>query len=117
MESLDFMLYSVPDDDEKKNLEKLNELLSKLNASAEFRKVKDYCFLRIAYDTNDVQKICSRGAGRPKKYLNSISTVEEVRERMKNETAEDIAESLGISRSTFFRKLKEIEKNGGEYFI
>lgn len=117
MENLFFMLAMEPDETDKESLEKLNTLLSRLNINFEFRKVKENHFLKINYDTDDVQRIFSRGAGRPQKFVPSAPTVAEIRERMKTETAEDVAKSLGLSRSTFFRKLKWAEENDMDYFV
>ena len=63
----------------------------------------------IHYDPMSIQQHLSRHAGKP--VYGSDITVKEVRERMDcGESAESIAESIGISRATFFRKLKYAEK-------
>jgi transcriptional regulator of acetoin/glycerol metabolism len=41
-------------------------------------------------------------------------TKKEIRDRMKKETAQQIAVSLGISRRTLFRRLKETMDDEGE---
>lgn len=117
MENLDFMLFSQPSQEEEKNIEKLNEFLTKLNATAEFHKVNEFYFLRINYDTDDIQRICSRNAGRHRVMPNDYISPAEIRERMKTEKAEDIALELGISRSTLFRKLKQAEECGYLYLF
>lgn len=45
-----------------------------------------------------------REKGRPKKEVRA--TAEEIKEMMKTKTAEQVAEDLGISRMTLFRRLK-----------
>ena len=61
----------------------------------------------------------NRNAGRPYSILKENGylahiTKGEVKERMKNENAEEIAASLGISRRTLFRRLKEAQNEEDE---
>ena len=61
------------------------------------------------YDISDIREKLGRGAGAKPKTLNDI-TAQDVRDRMASgETAEQIAKSLGITRSTLFRRLKKAE--------
>ena len=61
------------------------------------------------YDISDIREKLGRGAGAKPKNLNDI-TAQDVRDRMASgETAEQIAKSLGITRSTLFRRLKKAE--------
>lgn len=63
--------------------------------------------IEIKYDTAKGRENWGRGAGPKPKDLNDI-TAQEVRNRMASgETAEQIAKSLGITRSTLFRRLKK----------
>ncbi len=61
----------------------------------------------------------NRNAGRPYSILKENGylahiTKGEVKERMKNENADQIASSLGISRRTLFRRLKEAQSDEDE---
>lgn len=63
--------------------------------------------IEFKYDTEQGRKDWGRGAGPKPKDLNDI-TAQEVRDRMASgETAAEIAKSLGITRSTLFRRLKK----------
>lgn len=117
MENLSFMLFGKPDENDNENLEKLNSLLGQFGFNCEFTQTdSEYNFLKINYDTENIKKIRSRGAGRPQKVIESV-LISDIKERMKLETAEEIASSLGLSRSTFFRKLKWAEEHDSDYFV
>lgn len=65
--------------------------------------------IEFKYDTEQGRKDWGRRAGAKPKDLNNI-TAQEVRDRMASgETAEQIAKSLGITRSTLFRRLKKVK--------
>jgi transcriptional regulator with PAS, ATPase and Fis domain len=95
-------------------IEKINALLQK----AGIRIVKDSS-LSLEIDLAAYGRMTSREAGRPYKplkengYLAHV-TKKEIRDRMKKETAQQIAVSLGISRRTLFRRLKETMDDDGE---
>ena len=102
-----------------KEIEKLNKILADVGVKIETEELsEEYPNLEsvvIKYDIFEYEKIKARGAGRPRKRIEKNITVEEIRKRMQNETAEHIAEELGISRQTLFRKLKEAEQFDFEY--
>lgn len=67
--------------------------------------------LILEWDTNDVQQKTTRNAGAKRKHISlKDRKVEDIRKRMETESAEEVAKSLGISRATLFRKLKEAEE-------
>lgn len=75
--------------------------------------------LSLEIDPRVFRQFSSRNAGRHYKPLKENGflahiTKGEVRRRMKTETAAEIAESLGISRRTLFRRLKETERDDEE---
>ena len=73
----------------------------------------------VSIDEEYLALLRTRNAGRPyailkeNGYLAHI-TKGEVKARMLNETAAEIARSLGISRRTLFRRMKECEKDADE---
>lgn len=74
--------------------------------------------LHIQYDENEVQKKISRNAGKPRIKLNSgMVDLDIIKKRIKEDTAESVAQELGISRRTLFRRIKEAEEGGTNYFV
>lgn len=71
--------------------------------------------VKINYDKFEFKKIRARGAGRPSKRMKKTVKTEEICKRMKNETASQVAEDLGISRETLYRKLRAAKQYGYEY--
>ena len=102
-----------------KEFENLNKILADVGVKIEIEELSEkYPNLEsvvIKYDIFEYEKIKARGAGRPRKRIEKNITVEEIRKRMQNETAEHIAEELGIGRQTLFRKLKEAEQFDSKY--
>ena len=85
----------------------LNEILNGIGISFE---IEDQS-LSIKYDTEIIWKKINRNAGSKRKYIGYFRA-DDIRRRMSFETAEEIAASLGISRSTLFRRLKKAEEQG-----
>ena len=102
-----------------KEIENLNKILADVGVKIETEELPEnysnYESVTIKYDILQYEKIKARGAGRPRKRVKKDITVEEIRKRMQNETAESIAKELGISRQTLFRKLKEAKKFDSKY--
>ena len=70
----------------------------------------------VKYDLPNVKKLLKRGAGAHKKVAKKTMEVADAKLLMDSgETAEHLAEDLGISRRTFFRRLKSAEENGYKY--
>ena len=110
-------------DDEIDSLNTLNRLLRPTGAVASLENAKieeediGYC-LHIQFDENEVQKKISRNAGKPRIKLSSGQVdLDMIKKRIKNETAESVAHDLGISRRTLFRRIKEAEEEGTDFFI
>ena len=118
-DSLLLMLGSNPTEQDLEQISKINEVLSKIHMSLKIKnstyEEKQLHHLVIEYDMNDVRKAITRNAGRIRKGTAFCVTPMEIRERMKTESAEEIAQSLGISRSTLFRKLKNAEEYNQEF--
>lgn len=70
----------------------------------------------VEYDRQEVFRKLYRSRGRKRTRMNCIAlSVEEARKRIEEETAEEVAKSLGVSRRTLFRRLAEAEKRGDKY--
>lgn len=91
-----------PDTEELKKIEKFNEIFAKSGVYMEIKKFQ-YTYIKINFD------ICKnkRGAGRKKKDIKGFYTLEEIENMIKEQGADKTAKILGISRATFFRKLKK----------
>lgn len=75
---------------------------------------REFSFIEIKCDTNKIDNFRSRGAGRKKAKTNNIYFADQVREMMKTKTADEVAKSMGISRTTLFRRLKHADETGNE---
>lgn len=70
----------------------------------------------VEYDRQEVFRKLYRSNGRKRTRMNCIAlSVEEARKRIEEETAEEVAKSLGVSRRTLFRRLAEAEERGEKY--
>lgn len=125
MSNLSNITFWLSDDlnNETDSLEILNRLLKPTGAIASFEKAKveneeiGYC-LHIHFDENEVQKKISRNAGKPRiKLKTGLVDLDIIKIRIKEETAESVAHDLGISRRTLFRRIKEAEEEGTNFFI
>lgn len=109
--------------DDIDSLEVLNKLLRPSGAVARLVNAKieeehvGFC-IDIEFDENEVQKKISRNAGKHRIQLTSGSVdLDMIKKRIKEETAESVAQELGISRRTLFRRIKEAEEDGTNYFV
>lgn len=66
--------------------------------------------LKFNYETTCVEKKRTRGAGRNRVVTDITYTVKDVRELCKNHSKQEVCEILGVSRATFYRRLKEAEQ-------
>lgn len=100
---------------DKKNytdsVSKLNEILNNLGVTFEIiqeettaKKTTNY--LTISCNTQKMKEKMQRNAGRKPSVVKNAYTIGEIKEMAAELTAEEIAKRLGISRSTYFRKLK-----------
>lgn len=107
MEYLNYSLRSVTEATET-DTAKLNELLQKIGAKAEIQDLGDgYYRLSVKYDPEEVQKKVTRGAGRPQKSAKEWLTIGAVREMAKAQGVAATAEYLGLSKATYYRRMKE----------
>lgn len=67
-------------------------------------------FLDFNYDTDVVKKKATRNAGRKEIFPKEAITLGEVKEMKKSMSNDQIAITLGLSRATFYRKLKAHKK-------
>jgi transcriptional regulator of acetoin/glycerol metabolism len=96
--------------EEIKRLEILNDILKNVGADASFEKEQSgENFLKIRYDKETIRKIKSRKAGAKSIKLKRKISIKEV------EKWKEVAEELGVSRSTLFRRIKEAKKQGVDY--
>ena len=99
--------------EEIKRLEILNDILKNVGADASFEKEQSgENFLKIRYDKETIRKIKSRKAGAKSIKLKRKISIKEVEKWIDATTAKEVAEELGVSRSTLFRRIKEAKKQG-----
>lgn len=110
-------LTHTPDEANNERLEELNQLLNSLGVKFETKESDNFPLLAITYDPEKIRKKLSRGAGAKPKFMDRTVLVDDIKHRMENETADEIAKSLGVSRSTLFRKLKHAEEAGFDYIF
>lgn len=110
-----FVLSPYCDDGDRKDVEKLNKVLKSFGVCVELKDFDGANILTFNYDTDVIRQKTTRNAGAKRKDLNTWKvSVAEIRARMETESADDVAKSLGISRSTLFRRLKEADEFGDE---
>lgn len=99
-------------EDARKLQADLSSELQKIGIEISLKETDEYTWLNFNYESDDIRQKMSRGAGLICKNANAVYiSVEECLLRMKDgETAEKIAEELGISRATLFRRLKAAKK-------
>ena len=98
--------------EEIKRLEILNDILKNVGADASFEKEQSgENFLKIRYDKGTIRKIKSRKAGAKSIKLKRKISIKEVEKWIDVTTAKEVAEELGVSRSTLFRRIKEAKNN------
>lgn len=124
---MDTIVLKATSNEDKEELRKLAVLLQLLKVNVDFKtKSKKYesmsgqvvyvDYLIVTYDDVEIYKKLHRSNGRKKISLTRIAlTVDEVRKMIDRDTADVVAENLGISRSTLFRRLKSAEKNNSKY--
>lgn len=98
---LDDNYYSAHKEELEKILQALN---SEVNAAAIFLTADEFTELNIEIDLDKLQMITTRRAGRRKKKTNVL--YEQIIEYSKTHTHMETAEWLGLTRQTYYRKLK-----------
>lgn len=113
----EFLSFSLNQSDNlTESVDKLRELLSHLGASVNLSEYpssskaqSSYIFMSITYDSQTVKKKVTRGAG-PKRGRNQNPknlTWGEVMKLRESHTAKEVAEMLGISRDTFYKRIRK----------
>ena len=106
---LNDLYYSFHQEKLEQILQKLNEVLG--NAAITIT-ADEYTELKIHIDLDKYQSITTRRAGRRKKKTNVL--YEQIVEYSKTHTAMETAEWLGLTRQTYYRKLKQHRENGDD---
>lgn len=106
-----FWLDGIDEKNSSKVLE-LNMILSYFGISFEIKERAELgTCLTIKYDTDKLNKIRTRNAGRHKKNTAKYYKIADVIEMKKSLSENEILKTLEISRSTYYRRLKEINNN------
>ena len=63
----------------------------------------------INLDTHTLKQKTSRGAGAKQKYVGVDIPLEDLKARIEAEGAQAVADSIGVSRSTLFRRIRNCE--------
>lgn len=100
--------------DKPEDLQELKEILNRAGVQFVCVEGSKSVLMTFSWSKYLVDRKQTRNAGTKKIHPNKDTTVSEIRERMKTESADDIARSLGISRATLFRRLKAAEKSQKE---
>ena len=89
----------------------LNELLETSGVNFSIEPKSNDLYLPIKYDKDKIRNQQTRNAGRRKNYkVNEKGyTYGEVKQLLKEHTAEEVSIMLGMSRRTLYRHLKEYE--------
>lgn len=104
-----FFLLNEEDLDEKiAKIEEFNRVFQKSGVILEVENINNLNVLKINYDTEKNK----RGAGRKQKFVQGTYTLSDIERMLKETNAEEVAMKLGISRATFFRKLKKSREWG-----
>ena len=104
-----FFLLNEEDLDEKiAKIEEFNRVFQKSGVILEVENINNLNVLKINYDTEKNK----RGAGRKQKFVQGTYTLSDIEQMLKKTSAEEVAMKLGISRATFFRKLKRSRELG-----
>ena len=99
-------------------MDELNEIMNRFGISLKtYQSESGYDYLTIKYDTEQAEEKISRGAGAKPKFMDRTVPIDEINQRMANESAEEVAKSLGISRSTLFRKIRYAKEAGFDYIF
>ena len=95
----------------EKKVNELNELLETSGVNFSIEPKSNDLYLSIKYDKDKIRNQQTRNAGRRKNYkVNEKGyTYGEVKQLLKEHTAEEVSIMLGMSRRTLYRHLKEYE--------
>lgn len=110
-EGKDSMFFLLNEEDLNEKMAKIaefNRVFQKSGVILEVDNVNNSNVLKINYDTEKNK----RGAGRKQKFVQGTYTLSDIERMLKETNAEEVAMKLGISRATFFRKLKKSREWG-----
>ena len=99
---LNNLYYSIHKEELEKTLQELNTELSKAGITLT---ADEYTTLTIDIDQDRMTVLTTRKAGRKKKKSGVL--YEQVMEYAKTHTSMEVAEWLGLTRQTYYRKLRE----------
>ena len=115
MEVYSFLVRKMNRDAEE--VMKLSKALKPFGVNVKFEETSfmdddDYCKLTLVFDENELEQKRTRNAGIKVKYNDEAydETYGSIKRRLKTETQEAVAKSLGMSRMTLYRKLKKAEE-------
>ena len=103
----------------KEQIEEVNEVLKKIDVKLELEQKNNDIVFKFFYNLEKMKRIITRNAtGRKKKVPNANAqyTSDDIRQMMKTKTADELAKQFGLSRMTFFRKLKQAEQREDKLF-
>ena len=111
-ESSALTLLGTPSDENRKIVSELNEILEPMGCGIDIGELdgdpdKKLYYLHIKISTEAAADHSRRGAGRKRNMTKKLITVKEVRKMLEQRSADSVAEELGVSRSTLFRRLKD----------
>ena len=104
--SLNNLYYSFHKEELEQTLQALNKHLEKAGVKLT---ADEYTYLTIDIDQEKFNSVTKRKAGRRKKKTSVL--YEQVMEYAKTHTSMETAEWLGLTRQTYYRKLKEHREN------
>jgi len=112
---IDYARFPVPKDFDETNLFDLNDLLNDFGIEFKYQHDDDinynYKNLIINIDTKKLHRIKNRNAGRDKKLTDNFCRISDVLVMKETMSEQDILDTLKISRSTYYRRLKNIDEN------
>lgn len=123
MESFtDTLFFWLEDQASVEDIEILNRLLRPSGAIAsDHEKIylnnEKQHYLKISYSESDLKKNISRNAGSTRKTLTESQSLDSINSRIKEVGVESVANELGVSRATLYRRLKEAKEEGFEMLI
>lgn len=99
------------------NFEVLKEELKKVGYNLSITKVSEDMNMIAFYQTDAYENKMKRNAGRKRKETSFNVRLSEVRKEIEELNADQVAKKYGVGRSTLFRRMKEVEESGKDYYI